>query len=124
MKRLCTPIRLTLTAALLALAMSPDIGHARLSKMLANSGIEPSSFEIMGQTAKELYAAPSKSVGDSKSWTNPSTGTAGTVEIVEIRDNCVKLFHRVNVAKPAKTSEVSVWQCRMTDGTWQLNTFD
>lgn len=124
MKRLCTPLRLILAAAVLALVVSPDMGHARLSKMLADSGIEPASFEMMGETAKELYTAPSKSVGNKKSWQNASTGTSGTVEIVEIQDNCVKLFHRVIVAKTSKTNEVSTWRCKLADGTWQLSTRD
>lgn len=124
MKRPCISLRLALAAAMLALLISPDKGHARLSQMLASSGIDPASFEIMGQTARELYTSPSRSVGNKKSWENASTGTAGTVEIIEIRDNCVKLFHRVKVAKTGQNTEVSTWRCKMSDGSWQLSTLD
>lgn len=97
-----------------------DANAKNLSKMLYDSGIEPESLALMQDSAKKLYTASSKSIGDTNEWTNPTTGTNGVVEIVGLKNACVQLFHRVNVARPKKTTEITVWRCPAASGDWQL----
>ncbi|MEM8774285.1 MAG: hypothetical protein AAGF53_04585 [Pseudomonadota bacterium] len=91
-----------------------------IAKMLDDSGIEPESLSLMQDAAKALYTAQKKSVGDAKDWTNTATGTSGKVEIVGLKNDCVQLFHSLEVARPSKVTEISVWRCRTSSGDWQL----
>lgn len=124
MKRSLNPMGRSLLAISMGLLLQTQSADANLSSIFKGKDIEPETLEIMGKTAEGLYTSSSKSVGDKKEWINEDTGTRGIVEIVELRDNCVKLFHYVEIAKPAKTREVAVWRCRTADGTWQLTPLD
>ncbi|SLN09514.1 hypothetical protein PEL8287_00007 [Roseovarius litorisediminis] len=92
-----------------------------LARMLDESGIEPESLAIMQDTAKSLYTANGKAIGDNKKWTNEKTGTAGRVEIVDLKNNCVQLFHRVEAGRSGKVTELRTWRCRTANGDWQMS---
>lgn len=103
------------------LALSVELAQAQgLARMIDNSGIEPESFAIMQETAKSLYTANGKGIGDKAGWANADTGTQGRVEIVDLKNNCVQLFHHVEAGRAGKLTELRIWRCRTASGEWQM----
>jgi len=114
--------RLPLLIALISLiGLTPLIAYSEtLARRLSKSGIKPEDVTLMQENASLLYTAQTKSIGDVREWTNPKTGTTGTVRIADLKDNCVQLSHQVLMVRPQKEVRSTVWRCLTASGDWQL----
>lgn len=80
--------------------------------------------EVLTDTALTLYEKPDVKPGDSSTWKDEATGTAGTMVVTDAtRDPklCVSVQH---IAKPAAQKDLVVFlirRCRADNGEWLVS---
>lgn len=105
----------------LAAALSGTQSQAKsMAKIMADSGLSPEDFEIMGQQAATLYTVTSPRKGATAQWKNDANHSYGTVELVGMQQNCAILRHMVHPKGAKKAREIRLRRCKTSDGTWVL----
>lgn len=109
-------------ALLLAVALTAGSQiHAKsLSKIVASAGLTSEDFDLLNATARTLYEAASPPVGRIVSWSNPDSGSHGTVRLAAMRGNCAYLQHFVYAKGQAQPRELRSQRCKAADGRWLL----
>lgn len=104
-----------------ALVFAMTAADARpLSRILKDSGLSPEDFQIMGDTARPLYDTATPQAGSKADWVNEQSGSFGSVELVQFRDNCADLRHMVHPRGAADPREVRARWCKTEAGDWVL----
>ena len=89
-----------------------------------SGGLTRDDLQLLEAASSRLYEADRPQVGATEKWSNPETGTTGTVSLVEVFDKdgmpCRKLRH--DIAKRGETAnQVYVSnRCRVQSGEWKL----
>ncbi len=110
-----------LFCAVAMVVAASSVSAQPLSRMMANSGLSPEDFDVMGNYAATLYERGSPQAGSSAKWVNSDTGASGTVTLEAIADNCVVLLHETQSAKAnAQPLEIRTRRCKNADGVWIL----
>ena len=113
--------RLLSVLVVLLLFGAPPLQANSLTKSLRNSGLSPEDIEIMTGQAASLYTSRSLRIGDKAEWKNDDSGTIGSVEILAIEGNCVKLGHVFTTSKRNKPQRMKLRRCKDADGNWIMN---
>ncbi|TMV07659.1 hypothetical protein FGK63_09325 [Ruegeria sediminis] len=104
-----------------ALFFSGSEGQAKpLSRMVAELGLSPADFEMQNAAAASLFAKGRPLVGQEASWSNPDTGSKGTVRVREMQEDCAHLQHFVVSGKTGQTREIRTRRCLDAGGNWIL----
>lgn len=105
----------------LAAGLSCTTSNAKsLAKIMSDSGLTPEDFTIMGEQAATLYATGSPSKGATAKWKNDASQSYGTVELVEMQQDCALMRHLVHPKGAQKAREIRTRRCKTNDGTWVL----
>ncbi len=89
-----------------------------LSRIIAEMGLSPADFEVVNVAANTLLAQGAPSVGQERKWTNPDTGSEGTVRVQAVEGNCVILQHVIDPEGKGQTRDIRTRRCRDADGNW------
>ena len=105
----------------LAAALSGSESAAKsMAKIMADSGLSPEDFEIMGQQAATLYTVASPRKGATTQWKNDATRSYGTVILMGMPKNCAVLRHLIYTKGAKKAREFRLRRCKTSDGSWIL----
>jgi len=81
-------------------------------------------IDLLQAAAKELYIDESVAVGTVETWSNPASGNAGSVQLIQLFDHkgmpCRRLQHDIMVKKVANTFRYIFDRCKTPDGSWKL----
>jgi hypothetical protein len=116
------PLAAALATAVTLTAVGAGVGASAqtLSRMIADTGLTPDDFTILSDTARRLYDMPNPQPGPAVSWTNPESGSQGTVRLAAMRDGCAYLLHVVQAAGGSAPREIKLRRCRDANGKWVL----
>jgi surface antigen len=107
-------------AAALALTAT-SLSAQPLSRMLANSGLTPEDFDLMGNYAATLYERGAPKAGSKAQWANAETGAKGSVTLEKFEANCAHLLHEAQSAKAnARPVQIRTRRCKNADGVWVM----
>jgi hypothetical protein len=77
-----------------------------------------------GEAARGLYESDSAKIGQSKTWSNPASGSSGTVTLVgekRLRGmDCRILRYEFNMTKPDRKRTFHLNWCRTPEGNWRI----
>ncbi len=116
MKRLVVPV---LVAALAAGVAATGAVANPLSKTLRKTGLSPEDFDLMRQTAAELYV-PAPQPNKSVKWSNAESGSYGTAKLDQVDGKCVVVNHLVHPKGAEKAEQIRTRLCQSGDGRWLL----
>lgn len=105
-------------ALCLALLLAAGTVEARsLSKTLARTGLAPQDMTLMTATADRLFD-PAPQAGQHRDWSNPESGSTGTVRILSVDGDCAVLLHEFHAAGRDRAQSVEMRRCRDAQGAW------
>ena len=109
-------------AALLVLALGAGAVHAQgfLRNIDRDYGLSPEDISLLREAGGTLYATEPLTLGAETIWMNPETHSHGTVEVVQIEDNCATVEHLFRVGPTKKVHSVLSRRCKSEDGDWKL----
>lgn len=115
------PRALLLLGALVLLGAAP--AEAQFARGFSNSGIAGSDVTVAGTAAESLFTGVEPRPGQHVEWTNPETGSTGSVEITAIETSppCISLRHKVRTTTGLER-EVNTRRCQDAQGRWLLET--
>ena len=109
------------TLVVMTIAVTAPVAQAKsLSRMVAELGLSPADFEIMGTAANSLFAGGRPSTGQEVAWANDDTGAKGTVRVREMRDNCAQLQYVFTPGGADASREIRTRRCLDANGKWVL----
>ena len=112
-------VRLGAAALALTLALS-GAAVGQVNPFGRNApGLNKGDLDQLMTAAAKLYKASNPRVGRSAQWSNAKTGNQGTVDVVGVDGNCVRLRHRIKQKGVTDTKRFVVRRCR-SGGQWQL----
>ncbi len=103
-----------------AACLAPAPQAQPLSKMLADSGLSPADFKLLGAAEMDLLRRSGLRAGHERAWSNPDSGARGTVRAVAVRGNCVDLLHVIHAEGRPEPAELQIKMCKSADGRWLL----
>jgi surface antigen len=81
-------------------------------------------IEMMKAAAAELFTDDAARLGDTRTWSNPATGNAGSVSLVKTFEHqglpCKRVQHAIKQQDRADQVIYQFARCRASNGTWQL----
>jgi surface antigen len=119
-------MRLCRSAALLvALVLSCAAPAAAQVNPFGDSlDLKPVDIEMLTAAAAELFADDGARLGDTRTWSNPESGNAGSVSLVKTFEHqglpCKRVQHIVKQKDRADQVVYQFARCRTGDGTWKL----
>ena len=105
---------------LTVLGTAPVAQAKPLSRILAELGLSPADFEMQSAASASLFARGRPAAGQEASWSNPDTGSKGTVRVREMRGDCAHLQHFIVPAGTGETREIRTRRCLDANGNWIL----
>ena len=85
-------------------------------------GLRGDDLKIVADVTNQLNAAGTK---DSEGWSNPQTGTSGTVTLVRgFQRNgmaCHEIKYRFNFVRPSRQQNYTLDWCRTPSGEWRIS---
>ncbi|WP_083096271.1 hypothetical protein [Pseudophaeobacter leonis] len=109
-----------LVLALTAAVFTATATAKPLSRILAQSPLQPGDFNAMRAAEAALYNHPGVKVGSSVKWTNPETASHGKVKVMAKQGNCLALKHQAYPGGEAQVRDVARKFCKTSDGKWLL----
>jgi surface antigen len=91
-----------------------------LSRILAESPLQPGDFNAMRAAEAALYNHAGVKVGSSVKWTNPETAAHGKVKVIAKQGNCLALKHQTYPGGAAQARDIARKFCKASDGKWLL----
>ena len=91
-----------------------------LSRIIAEMGLSPSDFEVASKTSRALLTDGTPSVGKEMGWANGQTGSQGTIRIIAVEGNCVRLEHDIQPQGEEASRGVRTRQCKDAEGNWVM----
>lgn len=113
-------IVLTLCLSFALIGLSAVSEAKPLSRIIAESGLSPDDFQLMKQSMGKLVVNGVPQVGKTVPWTNPATGSRGSVTLQEMRENCGFLQQTAYPQGRETPIQIRSRMCRQADGTWLL----
>ncbi|WP_425045869.1 hypothetical protein [Primorskyibacter sp. S87] len=116
-------MRALISAVALGVSISLAIAPAQaksLSRIIAEMGLSPADFEMMGTAAASLYQDVTPRAGSQASWSNPDTRSHGTVTLREASGGCVRLTHEMFPKGEPADRRIRLRFCKASDGRWVL----
>ncbi len=111
-----------LTIALLLSAAAP--AGAQVNPFGDTLDLEPGDIEMMKAAAATLFTDDAARLGDTRTWTNPESGNAGSVSLVKTFEHqglpCKRVQHAIKQKGHADQVIYQFARCRAADGTWKL----
>lgn len=99
-------------------------GHAQVNpikKLLAEFGPD---VEMIKAAGAKLYENEDAPTGMVETWSNPDTGGAGEVKLVEIFEHkrmpCRKLRHHARPGHGDAIRRFTITRCKTADGSWKI----
>jgi surface antigen len=78
----------------------------------------------MNEATQKLYMSNDVPVGTSEEWSNPNTGTHGTVTLIQKSRYkgmpCRRLRHDIVLKRPTDSYRLVVDRCRTDEGEWKI----
>ena len=103
-------------------ALGASAAHAqRMLELIDDLGITGDDYRTMQEEARQLYTAESPQAGDERDWTNPETGTRGTVELTAFDGTCATIAHSIKSGETHEVHRFTMRRCRNPDGRWLVS---
>jgi surface antigen len=118
-------------AALCALAVASifvfeSSASAQINPFARSSGgsVTKDDLQFIEAASSKLYKTDNPQVGATERWSNPATGNAGTVSLVQVFEKdgmpCRKLRHSIAI-KGSKDPQIYIFnRCRVQSGEWKF----
>ena len=90
------------------------------------SGFEltQSDIDLMNAASRKLLPETGAAVGTVETWSNPDSGTAGSVQLVGNFEHknlpCQRLQHDIKIAKVGDPFRYIIDRCQIASGEWKL----
>jgi surface antigen len=111
-----------LAVALILAAAAPAV--AQVNPFGDSLDLEAEDIEMMKAAAAQLFTDDSARLGDTRTWSNPASGNAGSVSLVKAFEHqglpCKRVQHAVKQKGRADNVIYQFARCRTSDGTWKL----
>ncbi|WP_170604639.1 hypothetical protein [Ruegeria arenilitoris] len=107
-------------AAAVTLGLGGVVLAKPLSRIISETGLSPEDFEVLSATSDSMLASGTPRAGKEREWINESTGSKGTIRVLEVRDNCASLQHFIRPAGVSQTRQIRTRRCRDANGNWIL----
>lgn len=104
----------------LALAGPHGAAAKTLARLIGDIGLSPADHTLLSAAADSLFLGNPPTAGDRQSWTNPDTGSNGSVQVEEVRDNCAIIRHEIVPGGDRPRREIRTRRCRNAEGKWLL----
>lgn len=121
MATMCASLRLIAALALLAVAAPAT---AQINPFGRYQSVSQEDLQIIEAAAAKLYKTDSPNVGATEQWSNPNTGSSGTVTLTQVFDKdgmpCRKLRHRITTKDDKDPKTYIFNRCRVKSGEWKL----
>lgn len=112
-------IRILASLLVLALLWPAAAAEAQpLSRIVADKGLSPEDFRLMSAAGRA--AAETGAPGRARSWSNPASGSNGSVTLEAMRDGCAVLRHRTFPKGGDQPFELRGKFCPDSAGNWVL----
>ena len=114
-----------------ALAASVVVGTLTVPVLAQFNPFQRSGFELsqedlqmLGEAAQKLYIDESVPVGTVETWSNPTSGNTGSVQLVGIFEHqgmpCRRLQHDIKVKDVADPFRYIFDRCKLPSGEWKI----
>lgn len=110
----------TLALALSAAFFTIPASAKPLSRILAQSPLQPGDFDAMRAAEAALYNHTGVRVGSSVKWANPETAAHGKVKVMAKQGGCLALQHQAYPGGASQARDVARKFCKTSDGKWLL----
>lgn len=107
-----------LTATALSFAAAADAKP--LSRIIAEIGLSPEDFQLMGAASRQLVVDDRPVVGREATWENAGTDSRGAVRVDAVQGECAVLHHTIHPAGAAQAKLIGTRLCKGADGGWML----
>ena len=104
------------TASLLVHAADPFRG--------SGFQLDEDDLALLKTAAEKLYLTDGVEVGAVEEWTNPETGSHGTVKLIRKHEYkglpCRRLQHDIELKRVSDPFRFTVDRCKVADGEWKI----
>ncbi|MCE8536673.1 hypothetical protein KBY27_04320 [Ruegeria pomeroyi] len=108
-------------AFLLAVGLCGGAAEAKpISRIIAELGLEPEDFQLMGAASRQLIVDGKPVVGRESGWENATTDSQGTVRVDAVQGDCAVLHHVIRPKGAANARVIGTRMCKGADGAWML----
>lgn len=107
-----------LTAAAIGLGVGADAKP--LSRIIAEIGLSPEDFQLMGAASRQLVVDGRPVAGREATWENASTDSRGSVRVDAVQGDCATLHHTIHPAGAEQAKLIGTRLCKGADGGWML----
>jgi len=117
---------LAAAAMFVAAQVLPSVAPAQINPFRNHETkfLTDEDLQLMSAAASKLRQSESTPIGQTETWSNPKTGSSGTVTLVQKfqrRDlPCLKLRHAVRNTAYSDTSAFDIDLCRVASGEWKV----
>ncbi|SDD25833.1 hypothetical protein [Ruegeria marina] len=109
-------IFLTATAMILA----AGAGAKPLSRIIAELGLSPEDFQLMGAASRQLVVDDRPVVGREATWENAATDSRGSVRVDAVQGDCAVLHHTIHPTGAEQAKLIGTRLCKGADGVWMM----
>lgn len=119
-------IRTILVAAfvLAASATASPLVHAADPFRGSGFQLDEDDLALLKTAAEKLYLTDGVEVGAVEAWTNPETGSHGTVKLIRKHEYkglpCRRLQHDIELKRVSDPYRFTVDRCKVADGVWKI----
>jgi surface antigen len=116
-------VSMCFTAAIAILAMTAP-ASAQINPFSRYQSVSGEDLNLIEAASEKLYKTDTPRVGATERWSNPNTGSSGTVTLTQIYQKdgmpCRKLRHRITVQGDTDPMTYIFSRCRVKSGDWKL----
>ena len=113
-----------LVTALIVLATMSAPTHAADPFKGSGFQLDESDLALLKTAAGKLYLTDGVEVGAVEEWTNPETGSHGTVKLIRKHEYkgmpCRRLQHDLELKRVNDPYRFTVDRCKVADGEWKI----
>lgn len=109
-----------IVAGFLAAALIGPVDAKPLSRIIAETGLSPEDFSMMSEASSQLVVNGQPVVGRRVSWSNPDSGSKGSVRLQAMRGECGYVQHITYPGGGDRPFEIRARLCRDANGDWIL----
>ena len=111
-------------AVLIAFAMVSPQTYAADPFKGSGFQLDDSDLALLKTAAGKLYLTDGVEVGAVEEWTNPETGSHGTVKLIRKHEYkgmpCRRLQHDIELKRVNDPYRFTVDRCKVADGEWKI----
>lgn len=120
----CKNNAILIAAVLIVLAVMSPSTYAADPFRGSGFQLDESDLELVQAAAEKLYLSDGVAVGAVEQWSNPETGSRGTVELTRIFEYkslpCRRLQHDIDLKRYKDPYRFTLDRCRVADGAWKI----